>query len=311
MRVRLVVALCVLGLLANACGIQRPVGALEDADLPLVVATTNILGDVLQHLAGDQFDVVTIMPAGADPHTFHPSPRDVGSIESADAIIANGASFELALLDAVDAAKSTGTPVFEAITAASPLGFGVGGTVGGAGHVDPHFFTDPARMADVAGGIVEFLVANVGGIDADALRAHGGGYVSTLQALDDQVDAMLASIPDQQRLIVSNHSVFGYFADRYNFKVIGTVVPVGSGLEGVSGRRLADLALLLEQRGISVVFTDASSSDDLARTLATEVGDVAVVSLYTESLGAQDSEGATYVDMIRSNALRISEALAR
>ncbi len=109
---------------------------------------------------------------------------------------------------------------------------------------------------------------------------------------------------------MTNHEVFGYFADRYEFEVVGTVIPTGTTTGGVDAQELARLAEVIRDERVPAIFADTSSSDELAETLAGEVGDVEVVELYSESLGDDDSDGATYLDMIRTNAGRIATALA-
>jgi len=331
---RSITTLFALVFLAVACGNAESLEAgASGADRPVVVATTNILGDVVENLAGAHFDVVTVMPVGADPHHFQPSAKDVAALENATAIIANGAAFEEGLLDAIEAAEANGTPVFEAISAIDVVKGGHEDEHAGDddedhgeeedhddhgeeddhadhGDVDPHFFTDPARMAVAADGIVEFLIASADTVDAAALRANGDRYIATLESLDTEVEAMLAPIPESQRVLVTNHPVFAYFADRYGFEVVGTVVPRGNSANGVSGRRLVELTQLLKHKNVSVVFTDTSSSDELALTLSNEVGDIAVIKLFSESLGDSASDGATYVEMVRTNARQISEALS-
>ena len=175
---------------------------------------------------------------------------------------------------------------------------------------DPHFFTDPARMAVAVHGIADFLIANVAGIDAAALETSADAYIAELAALDAEVVEILAVVDAADRVLVTNHEVFGYFADRYGFEVAGAVIPSGSTAEGADARALAELAELIEAEGVAAIFADTSSSDELANTLAAEVGDIAVVELYSESLGDSGSDGATYVDMIRTNAQRIAAALA-
>ena len=165
-------------------------------------------------------------------------------------------------------------------------------------------------MAVAVDGIAAFLIANVDGIDQEAVRAASEAYVADLEALDGEVEAMLSAVPPEARVLVTNHEVFGYFADRYGFEVAATVIPSGSTMDGTSAGELADLADLLIDEGVSVVFSDTSASDQLAQTLADEVGSVAVVALFTESLGDADSDGASYIDMVRSNAERIAAALA-
>ena len=117
--------------------------------------------------------------------------------------------------------------MYEAISTVRTRPFGAG--------VDPHFFTDPASMADAAAGIADHLVVSVPVLDTDVVRRRVDAYLRELRELDDEVEATLAPIPDEHRVLVTNHDVFGYFADRYGFEVVGVVVPGGGTSGGVSG----------------------------------------------------------------------------
>lgn len=302
-------------LLFTACGGDEDA---EGGGRPAVVVTTNILGDVLEALAGDQVEVVTIMPVGADPHTFQASARQANRMREADALIVNGAGFEEGLRDVIEAATNDGTPTFEAISAVETIEVGAGGHgeeenhAGGTdehGGEDPHFFTDPIRMATSVDAVVDFLIENVEGIDAGALRASANDYTDELAALDAEIEELVAGIPEGRRVLVTNHEVFGYFADRYGFEVVGTVIPTASTGDSVSAGQLAELAEMIEREGVPAIFADTSSSDELAQTLAGEVGNIEVVELFSESLGDESSDGATYIEMMRTNAERIVEAL--
>ena len=176
--------------------------------------------------------------------------------------------------------------------------------------MDPHFFTDPMRMATAVDAIVDFLQAEVDFADPAAVEASAEAYVAELTALDGEVAQLVEAIPEERRVLVTNHEVFGYFADRYGFEVVGAVIPGGSTTDGASAGELAELAEQIEAEGVPAIFADTSSSDDLVEALAGEVGDVVVVELYSESLGEPGSDGATYVEMIRTNATRMSSALA-
>jgi len=306
-----------LVLVASACG--SAADATESGDRPTAVVTASILGDVIENLVGDQMNVLTIMPVGADPHDFQASAQQVAQIGEADVLIANGAGFEEGLLDVVESAEADGVPTFEAISAVDTIEYGEGGH----GHdeddedhdehgegADPHFFTDPARMAVAAGAIATFIIDNVEGIDEVALRESADSYIAELTALDEEVADTVAGLSEEQRVLVTNHEVFGYFADRYDFEVVGTVIPGGSTVDGASAQALAELAELIEAEGVPAIFADASSSDELAVTLAEEVGDIEVVQLFSESLGDEESEGATYLSMVQTNADRITTALS-
>ena len=305
------------------------------SEVPTIVVTTNILGDVVEEMLGGAAEVITIMPVGADPHVFEASAQEINSMMNADALITNGGSFEEGLLDVIENAEGEGVPTFEALSVIDALEYGEGGHSheghsdedhSDEGHsdedhsdehqghdhsgVDPHFFNDPARMAVAVRGISNFLQSQVTFADADAVSASADAYIEALTDLDVEVAALVELIPEANRVLVTNHEVFAYFADRYGFEVAGAIIPSGSTADSASAGELAELAELIEAEGVPAIFTDVSSSDQLAQTLADEVGEVAIVELFTESLGDADSDGATYIDMIRTNAERISAALA-
>ncbi len=164
-------------------------------------------------------------------------------------------------------------------------------------------------MAIAADGILDFIVDNVEGIDTDAVTESAESYIAELEALDEDVESTLAGLDESQRVLVTNHEVYGYFADRYDFEVVGAVIPSGSTGDSADAQALAELAETIEDEGVPAIFSDTSSSDELIETLVAEVGDVEIVELFTESLGESGSGGATYVEMIQTNADRIAEAL--
>jgi zinc/manganese transport system substrate-binding protein len=268
---------------------------------PTILVTTSVLGDVVGNLVGDGATVEVLMPAGSDPHDFVPSAKQVASLRDADAVIANGAGFEEGLDDALSAAADEGTDVFEAISTVETIG----------DPVDPHFFTDPARMAVAARAIVDHLVEQVDGLDTDRFRERAEGYVEALDRLDADVERTLSAVPADRRKLVTNHDVFAYLADRYGFEVVGAVIPGGGTGAEPSAGELASLAETVTEEGVPAIFADASSPTELADALADEAGtEVEVVELFTESLQPDDPEGDSYVDMVTTNALRIAEALA-
>jgi zinc/manganese transport system substrate-binding protein len=271
---------------------------------PRVVVTTNVLGDVVADLVGDQADVEVIMPPGAAPHEFQASPRQVASIREADALVSNGAGFEEGLGDPIDAAEEDGVPTFATIDAVDTL------QLEGSGGTDPHFFTDPARMATAAQAIGDFLVDEVPTLDTPAFARQVRATVDELHALDAEVERTLSAVPADRRTLVTNHEVFGYFADRYGFDVVGAVIPAGTTQAEPSAEQLAELADTIEERGVPAIFVETSSPTRLADALAEEVGDVDVVELFSESLGDEGSGGETYAAMMRTNATRIADALA-
>jgi zinc/manganese transport system substrate-binding protein len=271
-----------------SCGSDEAAGD----DRPDVVVTTNILGDVVQQVTGDLADVEVIMPLGADPHEFAPSTRQAESMAGADLLVVNGAGFEEGMAEIIDA----GAPTFAF-----------------ADHVelidgDPHLWTDPARMATAVEALGERL-AQIDGIDAGEVQARAGEYAAELQALDAEMEAALAAVPPERRVLVTNHEVFAYFADRFEFEVLGTVIPAMTTGAQASAADLEELAALIDATGVPAIFAETTGSSALADVLAEEVGGVEVVELFTESLGEDGSGAHTYVDMMRSNASLVAGAL--
>ena len=164
-------------------------------------------------------------------------------------------------------------------------------------------------MVAVVEGLADFLIASISGLDADLVRSNTASYLSELQELHTDISERLSEIPTEKRVLVTNHEVFAYFAKQYDFEVVGTVIPSSSTLDSASAKGLTELVDLIKNYEVPAIFADVASSDVLAATLADEVGDIQVIDLYSESLGAEGSGAATYLEMIRTNATLISEAL--
>ncbi len=286
---------------------------------PTVVVTHSILGDLVTRVVGDAATVETIMPPGADAHEFDASAQQIELMNGADLLVANGLGFEEQLLEPIEAAEADGVAVLELGEELDPIPFAEGeehaeeegsehaeGEEHGHEGDDPHWFQDPDRAA-AAVRLVGERVAEVTGDDAATERAET--FAAELEALAAEVEDTLAGVPDDRRKLVTNHDAFGYFADRFDFEVVGVIVPGGSDLAEPSARGLDELAATIEAEGAPAIFAENVATADLADTLAGEVGDVEVVELFSDSLGEPGSEAATYPDLVRVNAERIAGAL--
>jgi zinc/manganese transport system substrate-binding protein len=301
-----------------ACGDD---GAATSSGRPTVVATTPVVGDIVASTLGDEADVVVLMPRGADPHAFEPSARQLGELRDADLVVANGLGLESGLADALSAAESDGVPIVELAPELDPIEFASEHDHDETGHdedeahhehgdLDPHVWFDASRMAAAVPLIADAFVAAVPDADENAIRSSADDYAAELLALDAEVEELLAGVPDDRRVLVTNHDTFGYFADRYGFEVLGVVLPGGDTLAAPSAAALEGLAEEVEHHGVPVVFADEGVSSDLADALASEVDDdVEVVALFTDTLGEPGGPSGTYVDLVRTNAERIAEAL--
>jgi len=274
------------------------------SDRPLVVVTTNILGDVVSNLVGDDVEVLTLMRPGADPHSFEISAAEGARLRSADLLVANGIGLEEGLQQHLDAAASEGVHTFVAGDAVTVLPYTSTDADGGD---DPHFWTDPARMIAVVDALTPVL-EEVGG---PAVGEHAAAYRAELEGLDAEMTAAFAGIPAERRALVTNHHVFGYLADRFGFRVVGAVIPGGTTLAAPSASDLADLVSAIDEAGVPTIFAESSSPDRLVRALANEADrDVEVTELFTESLTDAGGGAPDYLTMMRVNTERITTGLS-
>ncbi|MDQ1084996.1 MULTISPECIES: zinc ABC transporter substrate-binding protein AztC [Microbacterium] len=274
------------------------------SDRPLVVVTTNILGDVVSHLVGDDVEVMTLMRPGADPHSFEISAAEAARMRSADLLVANGLGLEEGLQQHLDAAASEGVETFVAGDAVAVLPY-TSTDAGGAD--DPHFWTDPAQMI----AVVDALTPVLEGLGAPAVAEHAAAYRADLETLDAEMVAAFAAIPAERRALVTNHHVFGYLAERFGFRLVGAVIPGGTTLAAPSTSDLADLVSAIDEAGVPTIFAESSSPDRLVRALAEEADrHVTVTELFTESLTDASGGAPDYLTMMRVNTERIATGLS-
>lgn len=284
----------------------------EKADRPLVVVTTNILGDVVENVLGDQADVLTLMQPNADPHSFEISAQQAAMMRQADLIVTNGLGLEEGLQQHIDSAEAEDVPVLVAGDAIEALDYSEANAAGNAaGAADPHFWTDPERMLDVVHAL-QSRVATISGVDTPALEATADAYRRELTQLDDYMSWSFAAIPPGKRNLVTNHHVFGYLADRYDFRIIGAVIPGGTTLASPSASDLRELISAIEKSSVRTIFAESSQPDRLVQVLADGTNaDVSVVELFTESLTDAGEGAESYLTMMRANTERISAGLSR
>jgi zinc/manganese transport system substrate-binding protein len=276
-------------------------------DGPLIVVSTNILGDVVENVVGDQAEVLTLMKPDADPHSFEISAQEAARVRSADLLVANGLGLEEGLQQHLDAAADDGVATFVAGDAVEVLEYAEGDA---SGTPDPHFWTDPGRVLDVLDAL-EPVLADVDGIDAARLADDVAAYRADVDAVETEMADAFAGIPAERRALVTNHHVFGYLAQRFDFEVVGAVIPGGTTLAAPSASDLSDLVEAVEETGVPAIFAESSSPDRLVQALASEADvRVEVVELYTESLTAADGGAPDYLTMMRVNTQRIAAALA-
>ncbi len=300
-------ALLGLAVLVAACG-----DAATTDDRLRIVTSTSVLFDIVSEIVGDDAVVEVVMGPGVDPHDFEVSARQAEDIATADLVVAFGLGLEESLLDVIESQAPESLllgPELDPIPFSGPDPHDDEGEdhadddhEGEA--LDPHVWLDPVRMATAT----RLIADRIGGLDASLdLGARTDAYVERLEQMNDDIVEMLEPIPTDARKLVTSHDALGYFAQRYDFEVVGVIVSGGSTLAEPSAADLAALVDAIEDTGARAIFTDAYNPTTLAEAVASEVeGDVSVVPLITGSL---TEEAESYVDMMRLNAERIAEAL--
>ena len=176
------------------------------------------------------------------------------------------------------------------------------------GSDDPHIWFDPVRVSAVLDELAEHLIDDAG-VDGDAVAECLSDYKAELTALDQELEELLGQLSADQRKLITNHDALGYFADRYGFEVVGTVLPSLSTMAETNPAQLEELAQTIEREGVNAIFAETVHSSVDTEALASRVGDVEVVTLYTGSLGPAGSGAEDYVGFMRTNASLIADAL--
>jgi ABC-type Zn uptake system ZnuABC Zn-binding protein ZnuA len=285
-----------------------------------VVATTNILGDVVHQVGGDRIELTTLLPVGADPHSYSASPQDLRMLSGAQVVFMVGEGVEETLLPVVENREGNSARVAVntglALQALPADGHEEAGEnadgddhTGEAHHhtLDPHTWTAVPSVLHWVERIEQSL-STLDPANAATYQANAAAYRAKLEELDQEIQRAVAAIPAANRKLVTDHDDFGYFADRYGFTIVGAVIPSFSTLAAPSAQELAALHQQVAAEGVKAIFVGTTVNPDLADQLAHDLG-IAVVPLYTDSLSGADGPAATYLDMMRFDVKAIIDAL--
>ena len=288
-------------MITGGCGSSAETTASTERDdgggVPSVMVTTDIWGDVIANVACDEMaDIQTLIPAGVDPHAYEPSLQDRASLDQASLVVANGLDLEHSVQDLLRTVETEGTPVFEMADHVPTIGD------------DPHIWWDPSGVRDALPALADALVLDLG-LDRAAVDSCVAAYQEQLDDVDAEMVDILSVVAPEDRLLVTSHDSLAYFAKRYDFTVIGTVIPSSSTVAEADPASMAALTNLIEETGVRAIFAEPQHSADEANALAERVGGVTVVTSYTDTLGEAGSGFDTYVGFLRSNAQVFADAL--
>ena len=294
-----------------------------------VLATTTIVGDVVAQVGGDAIDLEILLPVGADPHGFKPTPQDVAKMTDADVIFANGLGFE-EFLEPMIANSLSADNVFE-------LSDGIvviegeehhdehegekhhdedegeehhdehEGHAHDHGGIDPHAWFNPLNVVVWTNNVADVL-SEKDSANSQIFVENAEAYVAELESLDLWISEQVAQVPNENRKLITDHEVFGYFAERYMFTQMGTLLPSYSTASEPTAKDIAEIEDIITDSDVQAMFVGNMVNPDLAERVAADTG-AEIVFVYTGSLSESSGEASTYLDYMKYNTKVIVDAL--
>jgi zinc/manganese transport system substrate-binding protein len=263
-----------------------------------VVASFSILGDFARNVGGDRVSVTTLVGPDGDVHVYTPAPADAKKVADAKLVLINGFGLEGWLPRLVQSSGSKAATV-TATDGIAPLKLGSA--------ADPHAWQSVANAKIYVTNIRDAFGA-ADPADAGVFRANADGYLAKLDALDRDVRAAVAQIPQAQRKVISTHGAFGYFSAAYGIEFIA---PLGVSTESEpSARDIAAIITQVRASKIPAVFLENISDPRLMRRISAETGARIGGTLFSDSLSDEKGDAPTYIDMVRHNIKALTSALA-
>ncbi len=283
-----------------------------------VVATTSIIGDVAAQVGGEWIDLLVLIPAGQDPHTFEATPSDLVAAEQADVILVNGWDLEgnlAAALERVapperlwsisaDLALESTAEVETTALENDHEDEGEHEDEHSHSGVDPHVWLAVPHVMQWTRTAAD-IFSQLDPAHASDYAANRDQYIQELAGLEERLQRQLGAIAPERRQLVTTHDNFGHFAAQYHFTIIGAVIPTSStGAEPAAGD-LAQLINAIHAAGVCALFTDNTINLNLLQTIAGELphcSEVKIATLYTDALGPAGSGADSYIGMMEANA---------
>ena len=297
-------ALLAAALALTGCSAPAPQGtdstAANEDTRPLVLTSFTVLADMVREVGGDAVQVESITKVGAEIHGYEPTPSDLTRVGDADLIFHNGLGLEAwfeQFTVGVDA------PTVTLSDGIDPVTISVGEY---SGKPNPHAWMSPTAgavyVANIAAALTELAPQSAADIAENA-----AAYTGELEALSAELSAVIAEVPEAQRMLVSCEGAFSYLARDVGLDE-GYLWAVNQESQGTPQQVVA-LIDTVRERQVPAVFCESTVSDASQRVVADESGAVLGGTLYVDSL----SDGApvpTYLDLLRYDMRTIAAGLS-
>ncbi|WP_250443949.1 metal ABC transporter substrate-binding protein, partial [Actinotalea sp. C106] len=290
-----------LALALGACATdgEAPAGGAPE-DAPLVLTTFTVLADMAQNVAGDHVRVESIIKPGAEVHGYEPTPGDIRRASQADLVLDNGlgleAWFEQFVAD-LDVPRVVLSEDVEPIDITGDVA---------AGLPNPHAWMSAVEAQRYVDAIVDALSA-LDPAHAEEFTANGAAYSEELGSVHEDLVERLATLPEDQRTLVTCEGAFSYLARDAGLDE-AYLWPVNAEQQSTP-RRVVEVIELVERDDVPAVFCESTVSDAAMRQVAEATGAELGGVLYVDSLSEPDGPVPTYLDLLRHDAEVIVEGL--
>jgi ABC-type Zn uptake system ZnuABC Zn-binding protein ZnuA len=296
----------VLGACSKSSGQEGP----DDKDTQglQIVATYSIIYDIVKNVAGEQADIHSMVPIGADPHEYDPLPLDVKKTTDADVIFYNGLNLEegngwFNKLIETSGKSGDDAHVYRVSEGVEPIYLESKGL---EGETDPHAWLDLRNGMIYAENIRDSLI-KADPENESLYRENAKNYIAQLEELHTKTTEKIDKIPENKRFLITSEGAFKYFGVAYGIET-GYIWEINSENEG-SPQQIRDIVDLIQAKQIKALFVETSIDTRSMETVANETGVPIVGTVYTDSLGKVGSDGDTYLKMMESNTKVIIDGL--
>jgi len=278
---------------------------------PLNIATTVApITSIIANIAGGTSTSITgIVPEGTNSHTFEPKPSDAASLESADVIFINGLVLEEPTKDLAIANLKESANICELGTETLPeseyiydFSFPKEG-----GKPNPHLWTNPP-MAKQYAQVARDLRVRRDPVNAAIYETNFVAFAVKIDVLDNAIKIATATIPENQRKLLTYHDAYAYFAKNYGYTVVGAIQP--SSFDEPTPKEIAALILQVKELGVKAIFGSEVFPSPVLEQIGLE-SDVRYVDVLRDDdlIGKPGDKEHSWLGLMRFNFVTIVEAL--
>jgi ABC-type Zn uptake system ZnuABC Zn-binding protein ZnuA len=271
------------------------------AQKPKVLATTTMIADMAQNIAGNKLDVESLLPLGGDPHIYDPTPTDVKRVTEAQLILVNGLTLEGWMKELIEnsGTKAKVVTVTEGVAALTSAEH--------QGSADPHAWMTASNGLIYVQNILN-AVSTLAPEHTDYFEKNAAIYADKLKQLDAYMYQKIAEIPEKRRILITSHDAFHYYGLRYGLRlesVLGTSTDAD-----VQTSDIIRLINVIKQSGVTAIFVESTINPKLLKQLAKDNNVVIGGSLFADSMGDSASGANSYLNMLKHNTDVITRALS-